>query len=1053
MTPRRPPGSGATGAARRQALLRACALLALVAPAAASQQRLRRPTALSLRAASSRDEPLSAGAGAAIHEGERTPRSSVRKPRTDDREYVHTTFTSGLRVLAVRDPEAKRVGFAVAVEAGSLEDPPEFQGMAHFCEHMLFLGSRKYPATDEFSKQLALFGGTHNAYTSSEETVYFNEIGSDGVERGLDIFAQFFISPSFAEQMVDKEIHAVDSEHKKNQPDTQRRLWHLMRSRGNASNPAHQFSTGDLQTLKLQPESQGLNLVEALRAFHRKNYCANRLHLVLVSNLSTSEQLELAHRHFDAIPVASPESCQPRPVYSEWPLYSKALGNLGRSFAAGTRGAPELWLMMPAPPLKQRYKELAEAYVWNVLGYYGPGSLKALLLEEDLSQSYSYYAENSVAGSVVFVKFALTEKGARTPETVLEYFFAYVNAVRQAGVNSKFLDGVRQLRQVEFDYQERRASEVEFASALAENLPSYSPEDVLTGGFLIDKPDEGLVRQLLEALVPSNMNLALVSPNFNESAAAHHEPYYDFRYDEAPLDAALLARLEEASGHGLAPPPDLAYVPRNLDLISESAGPDGPERLVEGGRVEGWWLGPGGVRLPKAVVYMKVGLPASATASVESVVLAAMHSRIVQLLLEQPSDALQTCGLTYSVSWKADGLAISFNGFDEHLSKLVGMVLPRIRAPGEEGTAVFERARRQLLLDLADVTKLQPYQHALEAFEVVTIRGRFSRAEMLGAARSPSLVNPGAYKQFLEQAFAAARLSVLIAGNVERARAAKLTEMAMQALQLSGSPAERMEEGYLQVVDPAAPLEVRIPNPIPGDPNSATLVTYQFGVPSLADRVHLAMLGEVIDRPVFEALRTERQLGYVVFGYVAPHSSIVEVRVLVQGFREAPDAVEAIIEDTVRNLTERIAALRPEEVAARRRSLRTELTTPPATLSQLVGEYWDQIWQGTHCFQKKALQLARLEAEEAAATANASAPAAGLLDAWRRTVAPDSGQAKKVSVKLFGAGAAGVPGAAGGAGGGGSDGSTTGPITLVSSAAVGARLQDEQYWPHHFLCE
>ncbi|CAK0811071.1 unnamed protein product [Prorocentrum cordatum] len=139
-----------------------------------------------------------AGAGA-VHRGERTPRVEIRKPLTDKRTYLHTTFDSGLRVLVVSDPEAEKTSFAVAVEAGSLEDPPAFQGLAHFCEHMLFLGSQKYPDTEAFSSTLALYGGKHNAYTAAEETVYFNEINNDGIEKGLDIFAQFFISPTFKE--------------------------------------------------------------------------------------------------------------------------------------------------------------------------------------------------------------------------------------------------------------------------------------------------------------------------------------------------------------------------------------------------------------------------------------------------------------------------------------------------------------------------------------------------------------------------------------------------------------------------------------------------------------------------------------------------------------------------------------------------------------------------------------------------------------------------------------------------------------------------------------
>jgi len=969
---------------------------------------------------------------------ELTERIAIRKPVTDKRDYLHTTFKSGLRVLAVHDPEAEKSAFSVAVEAGSLEDPADFQGLAHFCEHMLFLGSAKYPDKEAFSKQLALFGGTHNAYTSSEETVYFNEIGNEGFEKGLDIFAQFFISPSFDESMVDKEIHAVDSEHKKNQPDTQRRLWHLLRSRANPKNPMHQFATGDLQTLKLQPEKEGKSLVKALREFHTKNYCAGRLHLVLISNKTTSDLLEVAHRHFDDLPASSESSCPSRPVYSKDTPYSKSQGNLGRSFTVGTHGAPELWIVLPMPSLKQRYKELSEAYVWNALAHYGPGSLKALLMKEDLSQQYSYFAENSVAGSVMFITFSLTAKGAKNTDRVLEYFFTYVNSLKKKGVDSKLLNSMQTLRAVEFDYQEKRPSEFDFVRRVASSLPNYAPEDLLTGGVLMDKPNVEHIKEVLSAISADNMNVALVSPSFNESSSKYHEHYYDFGYDEQAIDPALISRMEASSGYGLAPPPNLQYVPTNVTLINEGISGDEPEQLLKKGRVEMWWLGLGEVRLPKAIITMKVGFAPEIVKKAEDSVLSSMHVRLVQQALEESTDALQTCGLSYSVTAQNDGLSISFQGFDEHIVELIKMVLPSVRSL-KVTEALFEMTRRQLLVDLADMTKLQPYQHALEAFEVVTVKGRYSRKEMQHVVQDAKLVNMAAHQKFLDTLFAEAQLTMLFAGNIERSRALRITTVVEKALDITRDQKELTHDGYLQVVDPKEEVEVRVSNPIVNDPNSATLAVYQFGVPSIADRVHLAMLGEVIDRPVFEVLRTEHQLGYVVFGYVAPHTSIVEVRVLVQGFREQPDHVEELIESTVQNLTGRIANMGQEEFNTRKSALRTSLTKKAATMSQFAGRYWAQIWDETYCFQKRSLQLAHVDSAEF----NSPAP---LLEAWKKSVSPSSTR-KKVVVKLFGTAPGQAPVEL--------NRQKTGAkvITLVDSESIGEQMQDEKYWPNKFVCK
>merc|ERR1719174_2512554 len=99
-------------------------------------------------------------------------------------------------------------------------------------------------------------------------------------------------------------------------------------------------------------------------------------------------------------------------------------------------------------------------------------------------------------------------------------------------------------------------------------------------------------------------------------------------------------------------------------------------------------------------------------------------------------------------------------------------------------------------------------------------------------------------------------------------------------------------DSVTNVLKPRDTVEVRVANPIVGDPNSATLVAYQVGIPTIEDRVKLLLISDIIGDPIFAELRTKHQLGYVVFGWATVHESVAEFRVLVQGFREDPDAVE-----------------------------------------------------------------------------------------------------------------------------------------------------------------
>ena len=98
--------------------------------------------------------------------------NGTKKRLSDKREYKAIELENGLRVLLISDPTASRAAAAVDVHVGSFSDPAEVPGLAHFCEHMSFLGTKKYPNEDEFSTFLSEHGGSSNAYTDSEDTVY-----------------------------------------------------------------------------------------------------------------------------------------------------------------------------------------------------------------------------------------------------------------------------------------------------------------------------------------------------------------------------------------------------------------------------------------------------------------------------------------------------------------------------------------------------------------------------------------------------------------------------------------------------------------------------------------------------------------------------------------------------------------------------------------------------------------------------------------------------------------------------------------------------------------
>ncbi|MDX1320735.1 MAG: insulinase family protein, partial [Oceanospirillum sp.] len=128
--------------------------------------------------------------------------------QNDQRNYRTLTLDNQLSVILVSDPKADKAAAAMNVAIGSGQDPKEFAGLAHFLEHMLFLGTEKYPEAGEYQSFISKHGGSHNAFTSYKDTNYFFEVDNHYLEPTLDRFAQFFIAPLFTEEYVQREKNA-----------------------------------------------------------------------------------------------------------------------------------------------------------------------------------------------------------------------------------------------------------------------------------------------------------------------------------------------------------------------------------------------------------------------------------------------------------------------------------------------------------------------------------------------------------------------------------------------------------------------------------------------------------------------------------------------------------------------------------------------------------------------------------------------------------------------------------------------------------------------------
>lgn len=188
--------------------------------------------------------------------------------------YKYMKLPNKLQAILVSDPEADMASAAMDVGVGSALDPRDRPGLAHFCEHMLFMGTETYPVENEYSVYLKNNAGHSNAYTALNNTNYFFQVSNQGFEGALDRFSCFFKCPTFNEDSTSREMNAVDSENKKNLQSDLWRFHQLIRSEANVDSTLNHFSTGNMTTLN-HP-----TIRKDLLKFHKDWYSSNIMKLV-----------------------------------------------------------------------------------------------------------------------------------------------------------------------------------------------------------------------------------------------------------------------------------------------------------------------------------------------------------------------------------------------------------------------------------------------------------------------------------------------------------------------------------------------------------------------------------------------------------------------------------------------------------------------------------------------------------------------------------------------------------------------------------------------------
>lgn len=839
--------------------------------------------------------------------------AQVRVPDADYRGYRALTLDSGLEVLLVHDVRASKAAAALALPVGNLDEPDSQPGLAHYLEHMLFLGSESYPGHDEYQAFMARNGGQTNAATGYTSTVYMMEVDPGAFPEALRRMADTLARPLLDPVYADKERSAVNAEMESKKFSDGRRLAMLTLSTLNPAHPAARFSGGNLETLSDKPDSR---LHDELVRFHRAWYSANLMKGVLYGPQSLDDLEILARRELAVIPDRGARLAPPAaPPATE----------RERGLVFGVRPVREarsitVEFVLPADLDDPATKPLQ--VVAAVLGTETAHSLVENLRGRGLALGLAAGADTTTLrnGTTLSLFVQLTEEGGRRRDEVLATVFAYLDLLRGQGLDQAYYEQLRNLLDMQFRFAPM-SSGFDYVAQAAGTMLRHPVQDVNYGPYRLNFFDRAAVGRVLAGLTPDNARVFHVGPEqpTDREAFFYQTPYSvrSVSQDDRDRWAAL------AAGTGLRLPDLNPFVPDDFSLVDDHGG-DAPSQIVDQGGMTVWHGQSAVLREPKAILLTRLQ-SARIAATLEQT---AMQGVLLELWDQQQAGLryqAQEAGLDVAVSGD-EGFVIRIDGFSQHQADL----LPRVLVFMEQPVAAvdFERARAERLRDLANMEKQGLFGQAMGAMRNLLSVPSWDHRAVERATRDATL---GDFERYLREVRRDLRLTVMGFGNLAQGDLRDLARvLAPHVGPEAGMPVE------VARILPRAGLvaDYRKDSALEDSALAELFLSPEAGPRSKA---RMLLLDGLLGSRFFSRLRTEEQLGYVANAFPVMFARAAGIGFGVQSPVQGTAGLADRFESFYFHALGQMRAVTAAEFEGVRQGVLASLTKVPDTLDEEFG--------------------------------------------------------------------------------------------------------------------
>lgn len=865
----------------------------------------------------------------------------VVKSPNDDREYANLTLPNGMQVLLISDPTSEVATASLAVGVGSDQNPESQPGLAHYLEHMLFLGTENYPEPNSLQKYVEENAGFANAYTASDHTAYYFQIAADRIDPALDRFSDYFKAPTFDPEYSDKELRAINSEWSMGRNQDGRIIYRIHGLTANPMHPSQRISVGNLETLRDKPDSI---LYQEMKDFYAEYYSANLMNLVVGGRQSLEELESLTKKHFSDIP----NSGTPRPTVNVRGITESEAGL--HIYYTPQQDLKQLMVSYPINNNADNWRVKPNQYLANLISSEEPGTLASKLREGGLISSLTVNFQEDLYGAdgLFNVVIELTNDGLEERDQVIASVFAFVDLVRREGVAEPYYGELKAILDQRFRDHENQPL-LRQAVQISQRLFDYPPESVLSASYRYDHFDPQAINDVLAQLTPERARIWHIT---QQEETDQEIPFYKGSYRTAKVTPEELTHWQALADVMAFSLPEENPLFADYEVqIMENIYPK-PTLIISRPGAEAWLSHsqhyPGQRGLFRLEINSDIGAQGA-----RSFILASLLNDLFSLDTLPLQDRARRANIGIDIDRSPNNSQqITLTGYsarhDDLLEQLVASLVEL-----EFDQRDFDNVKERFRVWQTNLKREEPYQQLFQHVRKINGDIDWSTDEVLAVLESVQLEDVREYQQ---QLLSKNLLRVYAFGNYMDATVTAMVERAENLLGPSRKPGERNLKQY---ITPSSGQTVVVSEDIEqGD--TAILDGYIHPKQSIEVYARLNLLNGIMGNALYTQLRTQEQLGYVV----GSSPGVVNEYPVFVIFVQSSDTDLVSIKDRLDKFRQEYAAqlenLDDAVLEQLRASVVAQLTQKPDNLNAEAGHYLNDFHDGNFEFDSRERLIAAI---------------------------------------------------------------------------------------------